>query len=114
ESAGDEKVEVDLGPAAFGRGRAGEDRNREQRGGLRDVGAGGEGDHGKGAFGYPPEGRWPARRLGSDSPCSCQRAMVHSRSESRLRYGTTCEPAAAAARARRSARRTSVLASSSD
>ena len=50
-------------------------------------------------------------RAGRDCP-SCQRAMVHSRSERRLRYGTTDEPGAATARALRSARRTTVRATS--
>ena len=44
---------------------------------------------------------------GSASP-SCQRAMVHSKSERRLRYGTTREGGGAAESAARSARRTTV------
>ena len=51
-------------------------------------------------------------RTGRDSP-SCQRAMVQSRSERRFRYGTTCDGGGAAIKACRSARRTTVRATSS-
>lgn len=44
---------------------------------------------------------------------SCQRAIVHSKSDSRLRYGTTCDGGGAAARDCTSARRTTVRATSS-
>ena len=52
----------------------------------------------------------------ASSKCSpsCQRAMVHTRSESRLRYGITKESTRPAATASRSARRTVVRATSSD
>src|SRR5262249_50728684 len=66
---------------------------------IRDVACEVERDH------------WSSRD-GNEVP-SCQRAIVHSRSERRLRYGTTYESSVAATSAWRSARRTTVRATSS-
>ena len=57
--------------------------------------------------------RRPGRAGSSRRSASWYLAIVHNRSESRLRYGPTSEGSGAAARANRSARRTTVRARSS-